>query len=216
MKKSLFLFLLILSLFSCKKDEEPLATSVQGRVFDPSTLTYYNGLKMNLSKKIAGTSSYETIQTITTDATGNYQFNFDADPDQTYVLRVNSDIDTNYQFVNPIYSDGGPYYLEKTISTGNTNSIQMNPATAAHFLFHVDGNNGADSMKIFVVHNHVHDKDYQSNELAAGIVLDFNMYFVPAGPWTITRRIWNSGVQADSVKTIYLDVKEVYSDTLKF
>lgn len=215
MNKLAIVLFLILGFLSCKKNEpETLPTSVRGRVFDPSTLTYYNGLKVSLSKKV--NTSFETIQIVTTDASGNYQIDFDAEPDQTYYVRINSDIDNNYQFLIPTFSDGGPYYLEKMIATGYSNNIEMNPASAGHFNFHVDGTHGADSMKIFVVHNNLHEKDYQSNPLDSGSVLDFSMYFVPAGQWTITRRIWNSGVQADSIKTVYLNVKELHSDTLEF
>src|SRR5690606_33016734 len=150
----LLYFTLLALIVSCGKEKQKqLPTKVTGNVINASTDSALVNLVVSLTENELFNTPGSEISTSTTDANGNFSFSFEADPDKYYHVIIRSNNNSGYTFLSSWNPGGGPFFTQKEIEAGENNIANLNPATDGAWVFNINGDSGADSMEVFVVHD---------------------------------------------------------------
>src|SRR5690606_13671322 len=133
------------------------------------------------------------IAEITSDVNGHYSYTFDADPDNYYHLILREENYQGYSFVTSFEPGGGPYFKQKPIVVGETNNLNLNPATVVSLKVHAIGDTGADSAEIYLQHDKIAYFNINGAKMFSSEEADFQPAHSPSGLWEIKVKSWTSG-----------------------
>ncbi len=142
-----FSLALIISIINCKKKNDVKLITIPGNIFDENANTNIQGVTVKLqSQEVSGgtfSNSYNTIESSTTDANGNYSFEFENRNPVSYKIIVTKN---GYFGIEDIFNPDN-------ISTETTNTKNYSLFSQSWFTINIKNTTPFDNTDEILYHN---------------------------------------------------------------